>query len=223
MLLYSILKGDYMENNIKFILKEFLQFIQHALITIVLLLIMFGIIYVDMKQFGSIPELSLTEIIQELLLLSSACIFSLVAYKHQRQGVWLVAGFLFCMFVRELDGIFDLIFHGAWKYIALPLAVFFIFLAFKNGLAPVLEDLAHFMKKRNYRYLFLALILILIVSRIVGCLSLIKLVAIHDNINQQYLLKNFLEEGTELVGYLILFFTSCCYYLEFHKESKEMQ
>lgn len=48
-----------MENNIKFILKEFLQFIQHALITIVFLLIMFGIIYVDMKQFGSIPELSL--------------------------------------------------------------------------------------------------------------------------------------------------------------------
>lgn len=207
-----------MENNIKFILNEFLQFIQHALITIVFLLIMFGIIYVDMKQFGSIPELSLTEITQEILLLSSACIFSLIAYKHQRRGVWLVAGFLFCMFVRELDIVFDMIFHGAWKYIALFVAVFFIFLAFKNGLAPIFEDLAHFMKRKNYRYLFLALVLILIVSRILGCMSLIKLVAVYDEV-YQYLLKNFLEECTELIGYLILFFTSCCYYREYHKES----
>lgn len=124
------------------------------------------------------------------------------------------------MLIRELDIVFDMIFHGAWKYFALPCAVFFIFLAFRTGLTSVIEDLSHFMKKKNYPFLFLALILILIVSRVLGSLSLVKLIAFYDN-DLQYMIKNFLEESSELIGYFILFISSCCYYYEYSRESKE--
>lgn len=209
-----------MENKTKFVLQEFLRFICYALITLVLLLVMFGITHVDMVNSQSIPELSLTEILQEIILFACTGIFSYIAYKHKKQGLWLVAGFLCCMLIRELDIVFDMIFHGAWKYLALPCAVFFIFLAFRKGLSLVIEDLSHLMKKKSYPFLFLALILILIVSRVLGSLSLVKLIAFYDN-DLQYMIKNFLEESSELIGYFILFISSCCYYYEYSRESKE--
>lgn len=209
-----------MEDKTKFVLKEFLRFIYYALITFVLLLAMFGITHIDMVRSGTIPELSLTEILQEIILFTCAGIFISLARKHKRQGLWLVAGFLCYMFIRELDILFDMSFHGAWKYFAVPCAVFFIFLALRKGLTPVIDDLHHFMQKKNYPFLFLALLLILIVSRILGSLSLVKLIAFYDN-DLQYMIKNFMEESSELVGYFILFISSCCYYYEYHKESKE--
>lgn len=209
-----------MDNKTKFVLQEFCVFIYYALITLILLLAMFGITHIDMVNSEGISELSLTEILQEIILFACTGIFISIAHKHKKQGIWLVAGFLCCMFIRELDILFDMIFHGAWKYLAMPCAVFFIFLAFRKGLEPVIDDLAHFMKNKNYPFLFLALILILIVSRVLGSLSLVKLIVFHDN-NLQYMIKSFMEESSELVGYFILFISSCCYYYEYRRESKE--
>lgn len=209
-----------MEDKTKFVLKEFLRFICYALITLVLLLVMFGITHIDIVHSGSIPELSLTEILQEIILFTCTGIFISIARKQKKQGLWLVAGFLCCMFIRELDILFDMIFHGAWKYLAVPCAVFFIFLAFRKGLTPVIDDLEHFMKKKNYPFLFMALILILIVSRILGSLSLVKLIVLYND-NLQYMIKNFMEESSELIGYFILFISSCCYYYEYRREGKE--
>lgn len=206
-----------MENNTKFVLKEFLRFIWYALITIVLLLLMFWITHFDMARDEIISELSLTEILQEIIIFACTGIFIFIARKYKKQGLWLVAGFLCCMFIRELDILFDMIFHGAWKYFALPTAGYFIFLAFRKGITSVIDDLAQFMKKKNYPFLFLGLIFILIVSRILGSLELIKLLAIQDE-NLQYMVKNFMEESSELVGYLILFISSCCYLYEYYKE-----
>lgn len=70
-----------MENKTKFVLQEFLRFICYALITLVLLLVMFGITHVDMVNSQSIPELSLTEILQEIILFACTGIFSYIAYK----------------------------------------------------------------------------------------------------------------------------------------------
>lgn len=209
-----------MEDKTKFVLKEFLRFICYALITLALLLVMIGITHIDIVHSGAIPELSLTEILQEIILFTCTGIFISIAYKHKKQGLWLVAGFLCCMFIRELDILFDMIFHGAWKYLAAPCAVFFIFLAFRKGLTPVIDDLEHFMKKKSYPFLFMALILILIVSRILGSLSLVKLIVLYND-NLQYMIKNFMEESSELIGYFILFISSCCYCYEYRKEGKE--
>lgn len=209
-----------MENNTKFVLKEFLRFIYYSCITVVLLLFMFGITHFDMANFDNIPECSLTEILQEILLLFCVSIFSCLARKFGKNGLWLVAGFLCCMLIRELDIVFDMIFHGAWKFIAVPAAIFFIFLAFGTGIQQAVIDLTHFMKKRNYPFFFLGLILILIVSRILGSLELVRLIAADDE-TYQYMIKNFMEESCELIGYLILFLSSCCYYYDYRKESKK--
>jgi len=208
-----------MEHNTKFVLKEFLSFVWYAIITIVLLLAMFWITHFDLVWSGGIPELSLTEILQEIIVLTCTGIFIFIARKYEKQGLWLVSGLLCCMFIRELDVVFDMVFHGAWKYIALPAAVFFIFLAVRKGITPVIEVLEQFMKKKNYPFLFLGLILILIVSRILGSLELVKLLPIRDD-NIRYLVKNFMEESSELIGYFILFISSCCYLYEYYKEKK---
>lgn len=201
-----------MEANTKFVLKEFLRFILYGIITIALLLLVFGITHFDFARSGSIPELSLTEFLQESLLFISVWIFGYLAHKEKANGLWLVTGFLACMFIRELDILFDMIFHGAWKYIAIPLAVFFIFLALRNGIQPVIDDLAGFMQKKSYPISLLSLILLLFVSRIFGSLHLVKLVSPPTC---QYAMKNFMEEGIELLGYLHLFLASCGYYYEY--------
>lgn len=201
-----------MEDNTKFVLKEFLRFIIYAVSTILLLLLMFGITHLDFARVEYIPELSLTEVLQEFLLFISVCIFGYLAHKEKANGLWLVTGFLACMFIRELDILFDMIFHGAWKYIAIPLAVFFIFLALRKGIQPVIDDLTRFMRKKSYPILLLSLLLLLFVSRIFGCLRLVELVSPPTC---QYAMKNFMEEGIELVSYFLLFISSCAYYYEY--------
>lgn len=201
-----------MEDNTKFVLKEFLRFIIYAVSTILLLLLMFGITHLDFARVEYIPELSLTEVLQEILLFVCVGIFCCIAHKNKIRGLWLVAGFLSCMLVRELDILFDMIFHGAWKFIALPAAVFFICLALRNGISPVIDDLAAFMRKKSYPFLISSLLLLLFVSRIFGSMQLIKLVAPE---HCQFALKNFMEEGIELVSYFLLFISSCAYYYEY--------
>lgn len=202
-----------MKANTKFVLKEFLRFVIYGIITILLLLLVFGVTHLDFVQNGNIPENAITEILQEILIFISAGIFAYLAYKENTKGLWLVAGFLSCMFIRELDILFDMIFHGAWKYIAIPLAVFFIILALQSGIQPVIDDMACFMKKKSYPFLVISLLLLLLfVSRIFGSIHLVELVSPK---NCQYAMKNFMEEGLELFGYLLLFIISCFYYYEY--------
>lgn len=209
-----------MKDNTAFILKNFLRFIIYGVITILLLLIVFGITHLDFARGGSIPELSITEFLQEILLFCCACIFAFLAHKNKANGLWLVTGFLACMFIRELDILFDMIFHGAWKYIAIPLAFFFIYFALRKGIAPVIDDLACFMRKKSYPFLCLSLIILLIISRMLGCIELVRLIAQPEF---QYSIKNFMEESAELLGYFILFLSSCSYYYEYRIKNKEEQ
>lgn len=209
-----------MEENTKFVLTVFLRFIIYGVITTLLLLIVFGITHLDFARGGSIPELSITEFLQEILLFLCVCIFGYLAFKDKLKGLWLVTGFFACMFIRELDILFDMIFHGAWKYFAIPLALFFSFLALRNSISPVIDDLACFMRKKSYPILLISLLVLLFVSRIFGSMHLVKLVCPPSC---QYPMKNFMEEGLELFGYLILFLSSCCYYYEYRIKDRKKQ
>lgn len=191
-----------MEKDLQFIRKKFLKFIFAAAVCSLSILAIAGLTHLDIKKFGYIPEMSFTEFAQELLLFMSALIFFILARKRRDNGVLLVSGFLLCMFIRELDAFFDLIFHGAWKYPALALTGVFLYAAWRGGTERAVQNLSGFMKTRSYDVLVCGLLIVLVISRLLGLNSL-WLLAVGKHFNS--LFKNFLEEGTELLGYMIIF------------------
>lgn len=59
------------------------------------------------------------EVVQEAVLLLSGFIFMISAWREKewRGAMWLIHGFFISLFIRELDAYFDVIHHGAWKYV----------------------------------------------------------------------------------------------------------
>lgn len=198
-----------MHFHLKAVIRKIGVFILSCLYTACCILAMLYITSIDIKRFGYIPENSLTEYTQESLLLLSGLIFTYKIYKDKTQGLWLVAGFLFCMLIREWDGVLDTIFHGAWKFIAIPAALLCVWLALRNGIKQAAHELVLFMNTKSYWLLCLGLIIVLVVSRIIGMRAVVHLLSgahFHESI------KGLLEEGFELLGYMTIF-TSAVYYL----------
>ena len=79
-------------------------------------------LWVDIRVFGNdIPEVSLTEVVQESVLAVIVLVHLLLArkYAHLRYSNILIGGFFLAMLIRELDGLFDLLSHGSWVWFAL--------------------------------------------------------------------------------------------------------
>ena len=89
---------------------------------------------IDIHALCYMPENALTERAQEALLAVSIWVLLYRVRKEESNGLYLVIGLLLCMLIREWDSVFDNIFHGAWKFIALPTALFFIYLSLQQGL-----------------------------------------------------------------------------------------
>ena len=192
------------------IIHEIIKFLFFALCTAITTLIVILITSMDLQALGSIPEDSLTEYTQETLLAISPLLFLYKAKQQRMTGLYLVVGLLSCMFIRELDAVFDLIFHGAWKFFALPTALLCVYLALREGLASASDHLKRFTASTSYLFFIAGLITILIVSRIVGMRAIGEFIFC-NNFHQS--IKSFLEEGTELFGYIFLFMSSIGYCL----------
>lgn len=201
-----------MNNKLKIVCSGFIKFFEWALVTLICMLVIIGIAYLDISRSGVISESSFTECLQETLLFICICIFAYIVKKYRQDAVILVVGFLLSMLIREWDGIFDNIFHGAWKFIALPTAALSCYFAFRSGKEKVIEGLAFFMQMRTYNILLLGLMVVLVVSRILGMRVILLLFA---GIDFNEGLKNFMEEAFELLGYLIIFISSILYLREY--------
>ena len=201
-------------NNRSFVLKKFTQFFGVALVAALAVGLMVFLAYIDISAAGRIKDASYTENLQETLLVFSSAIFIYLAKKKSARGLLLVAGFFACMFIREWDAVFDDIFHGAWKYVAIPTAVGFTYCALKEGLQKVWDDLAEFMGSKSYDIIVAGLIIVLVVSRMLGIKAIWMLMSGPDF---KYVFKTFIEEGVELLGYMVIFVGSVRYYLENRK------
>ena len=146
-----------MNSNIKTILAGFAEFFLAAIIAASVI----GCIYLDVTVHRDLSEGSFVEFAQETLLLITTTIFGVLALRARQGGLWLVAGFFACMFIRELDAYFDEIVHGAWKYFALAVMVFSLFKAWRLGIENTIATLAAFMKSRSFIFIFIGLLIVL--------------------------------------------------------------
>lgn len=204
-----------MDNKLKVLRTGFIKFFIFALTAFCCLLIVIGATHFDIARTGVISDSSFTECLQETLLLLCVCIFVYIAKKYKANGIMLVAGFVASMLIREWDAVFyRMFFHGAWKYIAIPIVLGSCYLAFREGKYKVIDDLIFFMQRKAYNIFLLGLTVVLVISRILGMRMVVTMFAgIHFNEG----LKNFNEEGFELFGYLLMFLASCMFLLEYSK------
>lgn len=206
---------DKKNNNRDFVLKTIAKFLGLALVAVFAVGLMVVLAYIDISAAGRIKDASYTENLQETLLLISSAIFIYLAKKKKARGLLLVAGFFACMWIREWDGVFDDIFHGAWKYIAIPTAIGFTYFALREGLQKVWDDLAGFMKSKSYDIVVSGLIVVLVVSRLLGNRTIWMLMSGPDF---KYVFKTFIEEGVELLGYMVIFAGAVHYYINNRKQ-----
>ncbi|WP_037034021.1 hypothetical protein [Rahnella sp. WP5] len=178
--------------------KHLLNFILLALGAICTALV----IWLDVAIFkDGIQEISATEFLQELSLLAISALFFLQARKHPalRGGMILIGGFFFCMLIRELDALFDLIHYGSWVYFASLFAVYCIAWACITPKTS-LRGLSAFLVHPACHYMVCGLVLILVFSRVFGMNMIWKVVMQGEYVRT---VKNIVEEGTELMGYLL--------------------
>ena len=195
-----------MTENIKTILSGFAEFLLAALIAASVV----GCIYLDVTVHQNIVENSFVEFGQEWLLFATTALFAWQAIAKRQGGLWLVAGFFGCMFIRELDAYFDMIVHGAWKYFALLVIAFVLFKAWRLGKENTIASLAAFMKTRSFVFIFIGILIVLIYSRLFGMGELWKAI-MGDNFNRT--VKNIVEEGSELWGYALVFWGAVKYWI----------
>ena len=186
-----------MHKNFKTILSGIAEFFLAAMLAASVV----GCIYLDVTIHHDLSEGSFVEFGQEALLLITTTIFGMLAMKTRQGGLWLVAGFFCCMFIRELDAYFDEIVHGAWKYFALVVMALTLYKAWRLGVENTIATLAAFMKSRSFVFIFIGLLIVLAYSRLFGMGELWRAI-MGDNYIR--LVKNVVEEGTELWGYALV-------------------
>ena len=199
-----LIGGKCMKNDLNIIIKNFLCFFLKCLLPILVV----GVIYFDIKTFGDIREHSFVELGQSIFLFATSVIFMYLASKKKANGLWLVAGFFVCMLIREQDAYFDDIFHGSWAYFDLASVVFFVWKAWSQGKDNVLKTLAEYMQSPPFTTMSFGVMIILFFSRAMGMGKLWKLVMGENFIR---VVKNVVEEGTELFGYSIIFLAAVEY------------
>lgn len=180
---------------------------------------LFGIIWADVRFWQDpLTERSATELTQEIFLGLSACMFWGLGLKDATQrGLYiLVAGFISVMLIRELDTLFDMVWHGFWVYPALAVTFLSIISAYfsKNS---TLEPMAKFLQNKDYMMLSHGMIIVLVFSRLFGMGVLWKL-ALGDDFHR--LIKDIVEEGVELLGYGFIFMGSLKYFVSQLRQPK---
>lgn len=198
-----------MRQDVIFVLKKMALFVGYALVVSALT----GLLFIDIHMFGDkVQEGSLTEIAQELMLLVMVMLHLWLGMKQPalRYSSVLIAGFFACALVRELDFAFDQLRHGSWVYAALTItALCLVVAASKPG--NTLKGLVVFVKHPSYGILCAGLLNILVFSRLLGMGTLWHALLQEHHLR---LVKNVVEEGSELFGYGLCLLASVHYFFD---------
>lgn len=178
-----------------------------------MLLLTIGMLWVpvalllDIQWFGhGVPELGVTEISQEVLLLASALLWFYLAWrKPEHRGFHLMTGaLLICMFIRELDAFFDLIWHGFWK---VPVAGVLLMATAQawSYRQSFPSTTLHILSRLPFAYLLTGGLVVVLFSRLFGTGSFWSVVLdVSFESSNTSLVKNTVQEGLELLGYQLI-------------------
>ena len=152
------------------------------------------------------------EIGQEICVLVAAVLFARSAMKEPELagGLWLISGFFTAIFIRELDAWFDVINHGSWKLVLLVYLILLLVQLWRVRFKTIIPGLVAFVKSRAYLMMIPGLAIVLSYSRVFGYKG------VWLNIMGDYArwraMKDFSEESTELVGYVLIMGASLFWY-----------
>ncbi|GAK83923.1 hypothetical protein JCM19238_1485 [Vibrio ponticus] len=178
-----------------------------ALIGIAICLLVNVAMRVDYVILGNkLGELSLTESLEQIMLLiSSVSFFYLIKLQPKlKHAAALFGSFFLVMLIRENDALFDYILHGFWVYPAVAVTLAAISYAWRNG-KQTLDQIAVVLNSSYMNMLILGVILLLVYSRLFGMGDFWKGVMQEHYVRD---VKNIAEEGTELLAYCIIAFSS---------------
>jgi hypothetical protein len=196
-------KGDF--SGLAAVMLEYLKLV--VLTVAVPLMVAVDVLWLE----HGIKEKSVTELAQKGLLLLSALLIGLSARRHteSRGFLVLVAGLFAAMFIREADVYFDMVAQGSWLYPALAVSLLAIVYASRQR-GTVIAPLIGNLQTKSFNYIMIGLILVVLFSRLFGTGQLWREVMGEDYRN---LYKSMIQEGLELLGYVLICFGSVRLYL----------
>lgn len=162
------------------------------------------VLWLDVQWLGNaVGEYSATELTQLGLLALTVVTFGVLARfsPDDRRFATLAAGFFACMLIRESDAALDMLVDGLWQ--ALVIVVSVACLAFSlSDWRATLRGMARLVVSRFGLMMIIALAILLAYSRFLGMGALWK-----GLLGDEYIrvFKNAIEEGTELLGYVLIF------------------
>ena len=195
--------------------KKILRAIAEFLFLAVLISAIPMLVAIDSKISGhGVIEFSFTEITQATLILGCTISFGSLALKHEnsRGCMVLIAGFFGCMFIRELDSLLDRIVHGFWVYPATILAATSIIYSTRLP-GTVRRPALNAIGSKAYTYITIGLLVLLFFSRVFGTGQLWSAVMV-ENYSTDY--RQVIQEGIELLGYILIAYGSAVFYHEKH-------
>ena len=195
-----------MKSDIRTILLGICQFLFCALLSG----LAYGLYVLNLEV--RVPVESLIELGQEALLLSAGLLMVWTARREKALagGLWLVAGFLLTLIIRELDGWMDAISLNFWVYVVIIWLCVVAWLVKDAGLWTVIPGLAHFIGHRAFPIICAGVAILLVYSRLYGKKTL-WLAYAGDACQGFYAVKTLSEESTELLAYMMIF-TSVVFY-----------
>lgn len=200
-----------MNRNLTYISIVLLYILSFALFSTIAI----GVVFIDIRLYHNIHECGLTEKLQMFLILCCGLLYFLLSLLKNKFRLCnsLVAILFSLFFIRELDAFFDnVLFHGAWFYIVLWI-LSLTFISYLRKRNEIVEEFVEYSKTTNFALLALGLVLLIIVSRIFGYKVIWKTIcsdyATVGDVNMLYRpIKNLVEEGMEVISYVVLLFSA---------------
>ncbi|MGM0450446.1 MAG: hypothetical protein ACQERE_06445 [Pseudomonadota bacterium] len=159
-------------------------------------------LYLDFSVIGhGIPDASVTETLQELLLAAVVVCFIYSAWKRPEEQGFLIlaAGFFGCMLLREMDYLFDHVWQGFWVW---PVLLTFVTATLFARKHPFLAPFRLYLQSKPYLFTLFGLITVIVFSRLFGSGNILWEGLMGTDYHHDY--KSAIQEGIELFGYLFI-------------------
>lgn len=168
------------------------------------------LLYLDIHWLqDDIGEWSIVELTQLGFLFASVMAFARLARHRpeERAAALLVGAFFACMLVRELDAVWDLLFHGCWQLLVALIASSALLNAWRDRERTV-PAMVKLLSTRAGTIMTMGIVLLLVYSRLFGWTVIWR-----GLLSDAYVrvIKNAAEEGTELLAYTIILGASLSY------------